>query len=39
MKISVIINNYNVPLIVNTYERKINDSLILNNQSDEFHKL
>jgi hypothetical protein len=39
MKISVITNNFNVPLIVNTYESKINDALILNNQLDEFHKL
>ena len=39
MKISIITNNFNVPLIVNTYESKINDALILNNQLDEFHKL
>ena len=39
MKISIIINNFNVPLIVNTYESKINDALILNNQLDEFHNL
>jgi transposase len=39
MKISIITNNFNVPLIDNTYESKINDALILNNQLDEFHKL
>jgi hypothetical protein len=38
MKISIITNNFNVPLIVNTYESKINDALILNNQLDEFYR-
>lgn len=36
-KISIITDNFNVPLIVNTYESKINDALILNNQLDKFY--